>query len=91
MSQLPDEVYMPNKSKYSTLDFFIVYDEYAEEVEEKGIENFTMYIPVYRKEEAIQEAIKKAVSWLENNIDGWIDMDYDQKAFVEEFKKAMEE
>lgn len=38
-----------------------------------------------------EEVIEKAVFWLENNIDGWIDMDYDQKAFVEEFKKAMED
>lgn len=96
MSQLPDEVYMPNDSKYSTLDFFIVYDEYAEEVEEKGIENFTMYIPVYRKEEAIQEVIKKACEWLrehkdcvateDNGISGWI-----PERFIEDFKEYMNE
>lgn len=40
-------------------------------------------------EYARKEMVAKAVSWLENNVDGWIDMDYDQKAFVEEFKEAM--
>jgi len=90
MSQLPDEVYMPNKAKYSTLDFYTVYDEYAEEVEKEGIENFTMYIPEYRKEEAIRQVIDKACKWVETHTCVFKNIE-EVELFKNLFKKAMEE
>lgn len=38
-----------------------------------------------------KDAIEKACEWLEENVNGWIDMPYDQEAFIDVFKKAMEE
>lgn len=37
-----------------------------------------------------KDVIDKACEWLEENVNDWIDMPYDQEAFIDVFKKAME-
>ena len=57
MSQLPDEIYVPQHSKYGTLDYVIAY-LYDWAYEENGYteEDMQEYIPTYRCQEKIRDA-----------------------------------
>ena len=56
MSQLPDEIYVPQHYKYGTLDYVTAY-LYDWAYEENGYEEEDMqeYIPTYRCEEKIRD------------------------------------
>ena len=58
MSQMPDKVFIHKNAKYSTGDFVLAYQyEFAEDIQEKGIENFVTYVPR-------DEFILKMLEWL---------------------------
>ena len=66
MSQLPDEIYVSEDSKYGTLDYVIAYTFFEDgNYDRKDMQE---YIPTYRCEERIAEAkktmIDKACEWL---------------------------
>ena len=91
MSQLPDEIYVHEDSKYGTLDYVIAYTFFEDgNYERKDMQE---YIPTYRCEERIAETkkamIEKAAAWLFESVYDYLNEKDQEK--VAEFVKAMEE
>ena len=91
MSQLPDEIYVSEDSKYGTLDYVIAYTFFEDGNYDR--EDMQEYIPTYRCEEKIAESkkkmVEKACEWMRNfkNDKGEFPL-YD---YIGNFRKAMEE
>ena len=90
MSQMPDKIWVHKDTKYSTADGVFGYQyEFAQEIQDEGIENFIEYVP-------LNAFIKKACQWLEDNKDHpFIECEDHQLAgfltneFIEDFKNYM--
>lgn len=84
MSQMPDKLWVHKYTKYNTTDGVYAYQyEFAQDIQDEGIENFVEYV----NKEAF---IDKACEWLKD----WDDVYTDPiiiDAVIEDFKKAMEE
>ena len=89
---MPDKIWLHKDTKYNTGDIVCGYQyEFAQEIEDEGIENFVEYVPV-------DAFIAKACEWLKENKDhpfiGCEDpclSGYLTNEFIEEFKNHMKE
>ena len=63
MSQMPDKVLIHKRAKYNTGDFVIAYQyDFAEDVQNEGVENFVEYVNK-------DIFIEKLLTWIKENSD----------------------
>ena len=81
MSQMPDKIWLHKDTKYSTADGVFGYQyEFAQEIQEEGIENFVKYVNE-------NNFIDKACKWLGQNKHGLLLTAED----IYDFRQAMED
>ena len=83
MSQMPDKIWLHKDTKYNTGDIVCGYQyEFAEKIQDEGIENFIEYVP-------LNAFIEKAAEWLNNfyneNTHSYL-IDEDIKKFINYMK-----
>ena len=74
MSQLPDVIYVPEESKYGTLDYVIAYldEEYLGDDGYYKRENLQPYIPSYRCEERVADIRRAMIGKVEAMLENYI-------------------
>lgn len=85
---MPDSIYLNKDEKYNTIGIHTAYGEnylLAEnEFDEKCLEYYVEYTPIYRLEEEKQKLIDKACEWLSHRI-----FNCGEDNLINDFKKAM--
>ena len=87
MSQMPDKIWLHKDTKYNTTDEVFGYQyEFAQEIQDEGIENFVEYIP-------FNAFIEKAVKHIDGLIEFLNEFGHQLKKerIIEDFKKYMKE
>ena len=77
---MPDKIWLHKDTKYNTGDIVSAYQyEFAQEIEDEGIENFVEYVPV-------DAFVERACEWLRNNSHNYANNALGKEYLVNDFK-----